>query len=49
MKTFFQAVGEVMGQGPGDRLDRLTPWILGVLGGGIIFLLLYTWLVEPHP
>jgi hypothetical protein len=44
MRTFFQLLGDVLHQGPPAFVERLSPWIIAVLGGMILALMLYCWL-----
>ena len=43
MRTFYNFLGEVMHQGPSDFLERSTPWIIGLLGAGMLGLMAYAW------
>jgi hypothetical protein len=43
MRTFYDLVGEAMHQPPGEWMERLTPWIITVLGGGMVGLVVYSW------
>jgi hypothetical protein len=41
MRTFYHVVGDALRQGPPPVLERLTPWIIGALGTGMLALMLY--------
>jgi hypothetical protein len=40
MRTFYGFLGDFLRQPP-DWVDRSSPWIIGVLGTGILALLAY--------
>ena len=43
MRTLFEFVGEQMGRTPSDKVDRWTPWIIGVLGTAMGGIMLWAW------
>jgi len=43
MKTLCHLVGDILHHGPSDTVDRLTPWIISVLGIGMLALMAYAW------
>jgi hypothetical protein len=43
MRTFYHVVGEALRQGPPERWARVTPWIIAVLGAGMLLLMGYAW------
>ena len=45
MRTFYQVLGELLHEGPPEGIERLTPWIIGVLGVGMLLLMGYAWAV----
>ena len=44
MRTLYHFLGDVLHRGPSDALDRLTPWIITLLGTAILALMAYCWL-----
>ncbi len=42
MMTFYNLVGELLRRPP-EVIERLTPWIIGILGAGILGIMLYAW------
>jgi hypothetical protein len=44
MRTFYKFLGDVFRAGPSDPLDRITSWIIGLLGAGMLALVAYAWL-----
>ena len=47
MREFYEFIGEVLAERPGDVSESLTPWILAGLGGAILLLMAYAWWVAP--
>jgi hypothetical protein len=45
MRTFYNVLGEILHEGPTEQMERLTPWIIGVLGAGMLLLMAYAWAV----
>lgn len=43
MKTFSTLLSDVMLRGPSDLVDRSTPWIIALLGAGMLALMAYAW------
>jgi hypothetical protein len=43
MRTFFHLLGDVLHQGPPASLERLSPWIIAVLGSLMLGLMAYCW------
>jgi hypothetical protein len=43
MKTFCHVLGEALRQRPTERMERWTPWIIGVLGTIMLGLMAYAW------
>jgi len=43
MRTFYNFLGDVLHQGPSDTLERLTPYIIAILGAGMLSLMWYCW------
>lgn len=43
MRTFYNLLGDVMHQGPSDLMERSTPWIITILGAGMLALMTYAW------
>jgi hypothetical protein len=43
MRTFYDLLGDVLHAGPSDPLERLTSWIIGLLGAGMLSLVAYGW------
>ncbi len=41
MRLLYDVFGETPARGTGDWTDRLTPWILALLGGLFLGLMLY--------
>jgi len=41
MKTFCHVLGDVLHRGPSNLIERLSPWIIGVLGIGILGIMTY--------
>jgi hypothetical protein len=46
MWSFYHFLGEILGQ-PSDRMQRLTPWILTIIGGAIVLVMAYAWWTAP--
>lgn len=46
MLSFYHFLGQVL-EHPSDRLERLTPWIVTVIGGSMLALMLYAWWTAP--
>jgi hypothetical protein len=46
MLTFYHFLGELLRR-PSERMERLTPWVLGVIGGIILLIMLYAWWTAP--
>ena len=44
MRTFHSFCEDVFRRGPSDTLDRATPWIIGILGAGMLAIMFYAWL-----
>ena len=42
MRLVFDYLGEVLGRKPGELTDRLTPWVLLILGGALLMLMFYS-------
>jgi hypothetical protein len=43
MRTFYEFLGEVLHAGPCEAIERLTSWIIGLMGAGILALMAYGW------
>lgn len=41
MQTFYHLLGDVLHQGPSPFLERLSSWIIALLGGLMLALLVY--------
>jgi hypothetical protein len=46
MRTFCQFLGEVLRAGPPEMVERLTSWIIALLGALILGIMAYAW--WPH-
>ena len=46
MWSFYQFRGEILRQ-PSERMERLAPWVFGVIGGIIVVIMLYAWWTAP--
>ena len=44
MRTFYIFLGDVLRRGPSDTFERATPWIIGILGAGMLGIMFYSWL-----
>jgi len=44
MRFFYELFGETLARRPGDVTERLTPWILTLVGGVFVALMLYGYL-----
>lgn len=42
MRAFIGLIEDVIRRRPGDLAERLTPWIFLILGGAIVWLMLYS-------
>ena len=43
MRTFCNLVGEALRQGPPEFVERLSPWIIAVLGAAMLGIMTYAW------
>ena len=41
MKPVLELISSLLARPPGDRLERLTPWILAILGGLFLVIMVY--------
>ena len=46
MWSFYQFLGELLKR-PSPRMEKLTPWIVTILGGLIFALMAYAWWTAP--
>jgi hypothetical protein len=44
MRTLYNFLGDALHQGPSDLVERLTPWIITLLGAAMLALMAYAWL-----
>jgi|GEM_PF-4502223 len=47
VKVIYDILGDVIARQPGHVVDRLTPWLLFLLGGLMILLMLYAFISAP--
>ncbi len=47
MKAFYDFLGDVLARPPGSLAERLTPFILALLGGLFLLLAASAWLHAP--
>jgi hypothetical protein len=43
MRTIYSFFGDVMHDGPSDVVERLSPWIIALLGSGMLAVMTYAW------
>jgi hypothetical protein len=43
MRAFVRLFGDWLAHPPGDAVDRLTSWVLALLGGLVVGLMLYAY------
>jgi hypothetical protein len=46
MRTVFHLLGDVLHQGPPQFVERLSPWIIAILGGLMLALLAYCYWIQ---
>ncbi len=43
MRTFYDAVGELLRRRPSEWGERMTPWIIVILGTVMLGIMAYAW------
>ena len=44
MRTVYEFLGDILRRQPSDLVDRLTPWLITILGSALLALVGYGWL-----
>lgn len=43
MRTLCHLVGDMLRRGPPELIERLSPWIIGILGAAMLGIMMYAW------